>query len=305
MTILQRSFSNMTDKYRMSVLAEQFPAECLHITDLPYRLSSWALDDPDNVGLWFDENQQLVAWAVLQTPFWTIDYVCQPAIELTLHPEILAWADRRAGATLDTPYGHSVWFTTVFSGQVGRIRDLEKAGFECQSDVGEDSWSKVLMRRSVEAPVKVYTAPSGYIVRPLAGEKEVEAYVELHRAVFESKNMTVDWRKRSLEHPAYKPELDIVVESPDGRLAAFCICWFDETSLDGRVEPLGCHKDFRRLALGRVALSEGLRRLQMLGAKNILVETDNYRDTAFRLYESFDFQVIQDVLVYRKDYKTE
>jgi len=68
------------------------------------------------------------------------------------------------------------------------------------------------------------------------------------------------------------------------------------------VEPLGCHKDFRCFALGRVALSEGLRRLQSRGAQNIFVETDTFRNTAFRLYESFDFQVIQNVFVYRKDY---
>jgi ribosomal protein S18 acetylase RimI-like enzyme len=65
---------------------------------------------------------------------------------------------------------------------------------------------------------------------------------------------------------------------------------------------LGCHKDFRQYALGRVALAEGLRRLQALGARNIFVETDNYRNTAFRLYQSFGFEVLQDVLVYRKDY---
>jgi hypothetical protein len=40
----------------------------------------------------------------------------------------------------------------------------------------------------------------------------------------------------------------------------------------------------------------------VLGAQTTFVETDNYRNTAFRLYESFDFQVIQNVLVYRKDY---
>jgi len=36
--------------------------------------------------------------------------------------------------------------------------------------------------------------------------------------------------------------------------------------------------------------------------KNIFVETDSYRNTAFRLYESFDFQVIKNILVYRKEY---
>jgi len=305
MRIVQRPFSNEADKSLMSALTNQFSAESLHVIDLPYRLSSWAFDNPDNICLWFNEKQQLVAWAMLQTPFWTIDYVCHPAADLNLHQEILAWADRRARAAINTILGHPAWFVMIFSGQLERIHDLEKAGFKCQSDVGEDSWSKVLMQRSIQTPVKVYRPPSGFIVRPLAGEKEVEDYVELHRSVFESKNMTVDWRKRTLKHPAYKADLDMVVESPDGRLVAFCICWLHENSLDGHVEPLGCHKDFRQYALGRVALSEGLHRLQSLGAKNILVETDNYRNTAFRLYESFDFQVIQDVLVYRKDYETE
>ncbi len=302
--MFQRSFSHESDKYQMSSLACQFSGDNVHVIDLPYRLSSWAFDDPDNIGLWFNEKEQLVAWAVLQTPFWTIDYVYDPAVDLKLHPEILAWADHRAWATLNTAIGHPAWFVMVFSGQVERIHDLENAGFKCQSDVGEDSWSKVLMRRSIQTPVKVYRPPAGFMVHPLAGEKEVEAYVELHRSVFESKNMTVDWRLRTLRHPAYKPELDIVVEAPDGRLAAFCIGWLDQNSHDGQVEPIGCHQDFRRYALGRVALSEGLHRLQALGAKNIFVETDSYRNTAFRLYESFDFQVLQDVLVYRKDYET-
>jgi ribosomal protein S18 acetylase RimI-like enzyme len=297
--------SNESEKYQMSALTNKFPAGYLHVTDLPYRLSSWALDDPDNVGLWFNENGGLVAWAVLQTPFWEIDYFCHPDVELSLHPEILAWAERRACATIYTPYGHPSWYINVFSGQAERIQDLERAGFKSQAEMGEDSLSKVLMQRSIQTPVKIYKPPEGFVVRPLAGENEIERYVELHRSVFESKNMTVGWRRRTHNHPAYKPELDIVIESPDGRLAAFCICWISENYLDGRVEPLGCHKDYRRYALGRVALSEGLHRLQTLGVKNIYVETDKFRNTALSLYESFDFQVIQEVLVYRKDYKVE
>jgi mycothiol synthase len=302
---MQRSYSGESDKVQMLALACQFPTDNLRVTDLPYRFSSWALDNPENVALWFDENQQMVAWAVLQTPFWTIDYAYHPAAPPDLHQKILSWADQRASAVLDTEYGRSAWFVMVFAGQAGRIRDLEKAGFKCQSDVGEDSWSKVFMCRSVQTPAKVYKPPQGFVVRPLAGEKEVKAYVELHQSVFESKNMTVDWRTRTLQHPAYTPDLDLVVEAPDGRLVAFCICWLNksvEAGPIGQVEPLGCHKDFAHLALGRVALSEGLRRLQAFGARNIFVETDNYRNIAFRLYESFDFQVIQDVLVYRKDY---
>ena len=308
MPISHRPYATEADKIQMSALASQFREEHLHVIDLPYRLSSWALDDPENVRLWFNEDGQLVAWAALQTPFWTMDYVCNPTADKNLHRNILAWGDERAAKLVDTKYGHPAWFATTFAEQADRIRDLEDAGFACQADIGEDSWSKVLMQRSGQTPVKVYQPPAGFTVRPLAGEKEVEAYVALHRSVFESKNMTSDWRRRTLLHPDYSPDLDLVVESPDGRLVAFCICWRQKRadgSLVGQVEPLGCHKDFRQYALGRVALSHGLHRLQSAGVQEIFLETDSYRNTAFRLYESFDFHVIQDVLVYQKDYSSD
>jgi ribosomal protein S18 acetylase RimI-like enzyme len=54
--------------------------------------------------------------------------------------------------------------------------------------------------------------------------------------------------------------------------------------------------------LGKVVLSHGLSRLRVMGAKDIFVETDNYRNEAFNLYQSQGFEVIQDVVVYREDY---
>jgi hypothetical protein len=296
-----RSYRNHEDKYAMTALAKEFAAEQLHVIDLPYRLSSWSLDEPENIRLWFDENERLVGWAVLQTPFWTIDYVCHPSLERELHPQILAWADERARAILHSAYGHPAWYVMVFDDQKQRIHDLELAGFMCQADVGENSWSKVLMRRPGLERVKVYPPPAEYEVRSLASD-EVEPYVELHRSVFESRNMTVEWRQRTIEHREYRRDLDVVVVAPDGELVAFCVCWFDETTAVGHVEPLGCHKDFRKYALGRVALSHGLYRLETLGCKEIFVETDSYRNTAFRLYEFFDFEVIRNVLVYRREY---
>jgi ribosomal protein S18 acetylase RimI-like enzyme len=289
----------------MATLSRQFPADNLRITDLPYRFSSWAFDDPENVRLWFDADGQLLAWAVLQTPWWTIDFAIQPQTKSDLLPQVLDWADQRAGEIIDTPFGHPCWFMNVFADQADRIRALEQAGFASQANVGEDSWSKVWMQRPGAEPVKTYRIPPGFVVRPLAGESEVAAYVDLHQATFESKNMTIEWRRRTLQHPDYVPDLDLVVAAPDGRLAAFCICWLSKINgeLVGQVEPLGCHADFRRFALGRVALAEGLRRLAAHGAQTIFVETDSYRNTAFRLYESMGFKVIRDVLVYRKNYE--
>jgi ribosomal protein S18 acetylase RimI-like enzyme len=304
MKTTQRAFAGEADLQAMLALARLSPADNLHVVDLPYRLSSWALDDPANTGLWTDANGRLLAWAVMQTPFWTIDYACHPRSERHIHAEILDWADRRACQVLDTPYGHPCWFVMVSANQANRIRDLEACGFACQRNRGQDSWSKVLMSRTAKTPVPLCKMPAGFTVRPLPREGEIEAYVALHQSVFESRNMTVAWRARTLGCPEYIPDLDLVAVGPDDRLVAFCICWLGRgTEGSGHIEPLGVRADLQQMGLGRAILSEGLCRLHRYGADPVLVETDSHRNAALRLYESVGFRVIRHILVYRKDYE--
>jgi len=299
---IRRPISEPADLEYMSGLVYGYPGRYLHDLDLPYRLSSWGLEDPLNSCLWFDSNEHLVAWATLQTPFWSFDLACLPELESELYPLLLAWAEQRAHQVQGTRFGVPAWFVHVFSGDTFIIQHLEQAGFACQSDLGEDSWSSVLMRRPGDAPLNSYPPPAGFIARPLAGDGEVAAYVELHQAAFQTKNMSVEWRRRTLHQPAYRPDLDIVVAAPDSRLGAFCIGWLDPQVLRGRIEPMGCHPEYRNKALGRVALAEVLRRMQALGVQTIEVETDHQRTTAFLLYESLGFKVIQEVLIYRKEF---
>lgn len=54
MTITHRSFLHEQDKQLMIDLACQFQTDHLHVVDLPYWLSSWGLDDKENIRLWFD-----------------------------------------------------------------------------------------------------------------------------------------------------------------------------------------------------------------------------------------------------------
>lgn len=306
MKITQRTFSGATDLQQMAALVNAFPTDNLHVIDLPYRFSSWALDELQNTQLWVDEAGKVVAWVVMQTPFWAIDYACHPAVSAQLHPQLLAWADQRARQLLGSDFGRPIWFVNVFDDQHDRIHDLEAAGFACQSDVGENSWSKVFMLLSAEAEATTQRLPEGFTIRPLAGETEVDGYVQLHRSAFQSKNMSPEWRQRTLRQAQYRPEVDLVIEAPNGELAAFCICWFSQTGFDdqpaGQIEPLGVDEKYHRHGLGRAILSEGIRRLRALGAKQVFVETDNYRDAAMALYEAVGFRVHRNVLVYRKDF---
>lgn len=299
-----RPFSGPDDLRIMLALVYASPAKNLHVMDLPYRLSSWALDHPANTALWEDTDGQLLAWAVLQTPFWAIDYALHPRANADLHRQVIDWADHRAAEIKNTPGGLPSWYINVFADQINRQGDLEMAGFTCQTDMGDDSWSKVILQRPANMPLTTFNPPPGFTIRPLAGRREVEGYVDLHRAAFGSRNMTIDWRSRTLTHPNYAPELDLVAVEPEGGLIAFCICWLNREfgGVCGQVEPLGVHPDFRKLGLGQAILMEALRRLTKLGAQQIVIETDNYRNAALQLYESVGFRVVRDVWVFRKDY---
>jgi hypothetical protein len=89
--------SGDADKLRMVSLARFLAGAHLHVVDVPCHLSSWGLDGPSNTALWADDSGRLRAWAVMQMPFWTVDYLCDPN-DQDLHRQILARADERARA---------------------------------------------------------------------------------------------------------------------------------------------------------------------------------------------------------------
>jgi ribosomal protein S18 acetylase RimI-like enzyme len=286
----------------MAALVEAFPEHNLHVIDLPYRLCSWALDEPANIGLWFSAQGELRAWAVMQTPFWCIDFVLHPA-EQALYPRLLAWAEQRATALVTSHFGRPAWFVHVPGGPTRPKTPqpaLEAAGFVPQADLAENPWSMVFMQYAGQH-LPDSKSPAGFSIRPLEGQSEVEGYVACHQAAFQSDNMRSGWRTRTLSHPAYQPDLDLVAVDAAGRVAGFCIGWLNAQG--GQIEPMGVHPDFRGRGLGRALLSELVRRLQSRVPDRIFVATDDFRDAAFALYKSIGFRVIEPVWVYRKDWK--
>src|SRR5262245_51567895 len=180
--MIQRAYQGDTDKLLMAALVHADPSEHAHVVDLPYRFSSWAFDDPENICLLEDDRGDLLAWAVLQFPFWTIDYAYHPAAPATIHQQILSWADARARQPSASSPGRPTWFVNVFEWQAQRRQELEAAGFISQADVGDDSWFQLIMERKAEQPVPEAPVPSGFSIRPLQGPAEVDGYVALHRA---------------------------------------------------------------------------------------------------------------------------
>lgn len=258
------------------------------------------------MALWETADGTLLGWSVLQSPFWAIELAAHPDAPPSLSGEMLAWADQRARAISGADYGRPAWFIGVLERQHELRAVLEVQGFTDQHAAGENAWSKYLFRRGARQPTPQAAWPTGIAIRPLHGAGEAPAYVALHRAVFDSTSMTESWRARTLTHPDYRPELDLVAVDQQGTLAGFCICWVTAHGPgglpSGQIEPLGVRADRRNTGVARALLAEGLKRMIRLGAQQIFVETDNYRGAAFNLYTSAGFAIAEHVRVYRKDY---
>ena len=69
----------------------------------------------------------------------------------------------------------------------------------------------------------------------------------------------------------YRPDLDWVIEAPDGRLATNACLWLDEVHGAGLFEPVGTDADFRRLGLGQAVCLAALHALRAAGGRVALV----------------------------------
>lgn len=159
--------------------------------------------------------------------------------------------------------------------------------------------------RSLDEPIPKAAPTVGFRVRPLHGSDEVAAYVAAHRAAFHSTAMIVEWRRRILARTDYQSDLDLIVEAPDGRIAAFAVGWLESHgpgSLAGQFEPVGTHPDFRRQDLPKALMVENHHRMRARGARMALVESNLTRDPVRQLYESVGFRVAHDVWMYAREF---
>jgi mycothiol synthase len=141
-----------------------------------------------------------------------------------------------------------------------------------------------------DPPIPDGPVPAGYRIRSIRGPDEVEARMSLHRAAFAPSRMTTEKYERLTTLPHYRFEDDLVVEAPDGSLAAFAMAWWDPIALVGEYEPVGTHPDHRRRGLGRALLAHGLRRYRELDARVVQVYSNTDNDASEGLYQAVGFR---------------
>lgn len=286
MTITRHPFRGEIDTPHILDLVRSMPLSCRHVIDLPWRLSSPAINEGRDAVFWENAEGRVVGLGAWQYYWAALDFFILPSPEMqAVEADLFTWADGRF-RELDQERGRPLPYWVEF-----RDDDQERWQLaEAHGFLVDEHDSYVFLQHTLVDLPPVPALPDGFILRPLMGEQEAAACAELQRAAFESTSMTAEWRVRAIRMPQYRSELDLVISGPDGSLAGFCVGWFEPARRIAQIEPIGVHPRFQQLGLGRVLLLEMLHRFRAHGADNAILETDLERTLARRAYEAVGFQ---------------
>ncbi len=174
-----------------------------------------------------------------------------------------------------------------------QIALLQRSGFV------QENLRSLHYARSLNEPIPEYPLPPGFSLRCVQGEDEVENLVALHRAAFGTENMTVEERLAIMRAPQYERELDLLAIAPTGELAAFCICGIENKNIS-YTDPIGAHKNYQRLGLGKAVLCAGLQILKQRGIERAELGTSSENIVMQQLATKLGFVVISESLWFSK-----
>lgn len=242
-----------------------------HVGDLAW----WSREPDARRNVWHAAGEP-VAWGWLSPPGELDFHVRADRRGDGLEEEVLVWFEREAATeTLGT------W---ALDADGPKLATLDAAGYFAQPGAGF-----LHLVRTLEAPVEP-TLPNGYRLGHVTDD-DVARRVAVQRASFAS-TMTEEKYVRLRRTWPYREELDVVVEAPNGSLAAFCLAWLDEENRVGELEPVGTHPEHRRRGLAQAACLEALRRLRELTADTCVVYAVERADYAgpLALYTGLGFE---------------
>ena len=254
--------------------------------------------------LWENDRRQLAGFAYVSQYQNLVDVFDEGELTPALETEMIDWAtaavQRRNQETSET----QTLDASVLESDLPRLAFLERHGFQRQAE------SSILMSRSLEQTIPEPRLPPGFIIRPMAGESEIEAYVALHRAAFGTEQMTVEYRRTIMSAPDFLPELDLVAVAPDGALAAFCVCQIfpDDTPRaggrkEGWTDPVGTHPAYQRQGLVKALILTGMRLLKERGLDTAILGTSSQNAAMQLTAEAIGFRKASNTLWYCKSVK--
>jgi GNAT superfamily N-acetyltransferase len=172
------------------------------------------------------------------------------------------------------------------------VEDTLRQDIFIKNGYHKDDWPEYQWRRDLELPVPEASVPPGYTLRPLGDGLELLERCYASGLGFHDGDIKIavenrddpTWYRNIQAAPLYRRDLDLVAVAPDGAIAAFCTIWFDDVTRSAIFEPVATVPAHQRKGLGKALMTEGLRRLQRMGATRAFV--GGYSEAANALYRS-------------------
>jgi ribosomal protein S18 acetylase RimI-like enzyme len=250
-----------------------------HIGDLAWqRASNPHLAHTWRTALW-EEGGEVMAWGWVELPD-VLNLVVDPA-RPELADAVIAWFEQAGeGERLSC---------MVLETERHLVAALERAGYMPDRDAPYFSHHHMTLD-ALDSPV----TPDGFILRHVHAD-EAERRAASHRAAwsdFGPSRMTTEGYTALMATRPYRPELDWVVEGPNGDFVATALGWLDEVNRVGLLEPVGCAPDYRRRGFARAVNLATLRAMRAAGAEWAIVNPrgDEGYPIPGKLYRSIGFQ---------------
>ena len=224
--------------------------------------------------LWFS-GEMLVAWAWGYLPHQvrrgdgSVRDVTSAYLAYQVHPghaalvdEVIGWYDGVAAGLERTvaPTAADEFALTRWAAH----------GYETDpASLGDNgSWTQLNERdlTDLEEPV----LPDGCSFRT-ADEAGPQAAVQAHIDAWAPSTYTAEGYEGVRQTAAYRGDLHVLVEAPDGTMAASTIMWLDEVNKTAEFEPVGTHPAYRRQGIGTAMLLHGMHLARAAGATHVTV----------------------------------
>ena len=259
----------------------------LHPGDIPHHIynGNKHYDPVDLITIWEDA-QGMAAWLLADPSFKCFDAQIRPDLRggvfeqevLKIAYEETRTLMRRFG--IDSEYLHA----DAFREEPARAELLLAMGFEL-----DDERPYVLNRLEIKG-TDLPGLPEGFFFRSARGVEDAAALAEVHNGAFNPTNWTPDLYRKVMTSPGYAPERELVIEGPEGRIAAFTVTWHDHLNRTGLFEPVGTHRDYQRRGFGRAIMAFGLQQMAAAGMQYATVAHFGDNEAAQGLYHACGFE---------------
>lgn len=129
-------------------------------------------------------------------------------------------------------------------------------------------------------------APEGFIVDSLAGPEDYPGIDRCLEGAFGGDNNRIPVLESLASNPMFRPELNVVARSPEGRIASYCRGTVDPDTGVCSIDPVATHPDFQGRGLGKAIVRTCFSAQRVLGGRESYIGSAPEGSQGSYLYRS-------------------